>query len=322
MFICADSECIRYSGRWHISPKQAVTTAPGSMIEMSFRGRDAVLHFDISTNEHPYPHLWVTVDGGAKIEVPIDRYLRVEAVNEGNHHVTVIFKGAVERQHRWHFPLIGKVSFCGFEANSEGSLPLDDRKTIEFIGDSITEGVLVDAQYDPGNLDQPNRVYQDDVTATYAYLTAAALGLKPIFMAYGAVGTTCSGQGSVPRAAEAYPFCFHYTPMKSDEADYVVINLGTNDRAAGVEAFLIGLTELLKLVRNRNQKAKIAVMIPFLGCFGAELREFVARYNQQFNEDLLLVDTSGWLPISPLHPLREGHKVAAEKLVDVLRPWL
>ena len=94
----------------------ATTTAPGGMIEIALQGENAILHFDIKTNQHPYPHLWIKVDNGAKIEVPLDRYLRIETDTDENHLVTIIFKGAVEMQHRWYPPLIGKVSFCGFEA--------------------------------------------------------------------------------------------------------------------------------------------------------------------------------------------------------------
>lgn len=47
---------------------------------------------------------------------------------------------------------------------------------IEFVGDSITEGVLIDAECTIFTNDQLNRPFEDDVTATYAWLTAEALG--------------------------------------------------------------------------------------------------------------------------------------------------
>lgn len=321
-FINVNSESVRLSGRWNVTKSMAQSTAPGSMIEFAFCGKSAVMHFDISTNEHPYPHLWVRVDDGAKVEVPLAQYLRLEAEDEGNHIVTAVFKGSVERQHRWYQPLIGKVSFCGYEADAPGTLCPDTRKVIEFIGDSITEGVLVDAQYDPGKLDQPNRVYQDDVTATYAYLTAGALGLKPVFMAYGATGITRSGQGSVPRAEQAYPYCFDGFPIESENADYIVINHGTNDMAASADVYIDGMESFLNLVRKRNPKSGIAVMVPFYGSFCKELSEFVPVYNRKYSDDVLLVDTTGWLPQNPLHPGRDGHVIAAKKLTDVLRNWI
>ena len=322
MLFRTNSPAIRFTGRWDITEKCAVTTAPGGVIEIGYYGKMAVLHFDVATNRTPFPHLWVAVDDGAKVEVPLAQFLRVEAKEEGNHVVKITFKGAVEMHHRWYPPLIGKVSFCGFEADAEGQLPEDNRKTIEFIGDSITEGVLIDAEYDPKKLDQPNRVYQDDVTATYAYLTAEAFGLKPVIMGYGAVGITCSGQGAVPRVAEAYPYYYHGRPMESLNADYIVINHGTNDGKATAEEYLAGMEEFLCLVRSRNSQSKIAVIIPFYQRFRDELLDFIPKFNKKYNEDIFLVDTYGWLPKEPVHPLRDGHRLAADKLIEILKDWI
>ena len=317
-----NSNAVRYTGRWNVTDEQAVTTAPGGIIEIAFEGNGAVIHFDIDTNQAPYPHLWIIVDNGAKVETPLDRFLRIETKESGNHIVKIIFKGAVEYQHRWYAPLIGKVSFCGFEAEKEGVLPEDNRKTIEFIGDSITEGVLIDFDYAPERIDQLNRVYQDDVTATYAYLTAEALDLKPIIMGYGAVGITKAGQGAVPRVSESYQYCYHNAPMDSCNADYIVINHGTNDMPKPPQEYIRGMEELLTLVRSRNLNSKIAVMVPFYGCFRSELSEFIPRYNKENNDNIFLIDTTGWIPQTPIHPVRTGHKIAADKLIEILKKWM
>ena len=322
MFYGVNHESIRLSGRWGFFENEVSATATGSKIELAFSGKLAVLHFNVDTNEHPYPHLWISVDDGAKVEVPLAKYLRVQAAQEGNHVVSIIFKGAVEIQHRWYSPLIGKVTFCGYEADGAGVLPADDRKIIEFIGDSITEGVLVDAEYDPGNLDQPNRVYQDDVTATYAYLTAENLDLKPIIIGYGAVGLTRAGNASVPPAEQMYPYCYHGAPALCGAADYIVINHGTNDSREPAAVYIHAYESFLKLVRDKNKQAKIAVMSPFCGAFREELKEFIAEYNKKYQEDILFIDTAGWLPPEPVHPGREGHKTAAERLTQALKNWL
>lgn len=317
-----NSSAVRYTGRWNVTEQFAETTAPGSVIEIAYTGVGAVLHFNILTNCEPYPHLWMIVDDGAKIEVPLAQFLRVEGKGNGNHVIKLIFKSAVERQHRWYQPLAGKVTFLGFEAEGEGVLPPDNRKTIEFIGDSITEGVLVDAEYDPWKLDQPNRVYQDDVTATYAYLTAQAFDLKPVIMGYGAVGITCSGQGSVPKVAEAYPYYYNNAPMESLNAEYIVINHGTNDGRATADEFVAGYEELLLLVRKRNPGSKIASMVPFYGRFRDELLALIPKFNEKYNDDIFIVDTDGWLPKEPVHPGRDGHIHAAKLLTEKLKGWI
>ena len=92
MFIRWNDASVRLTGRWsrllqdgddpHVfnqpTARCAVTTAPGSSFELAFRGEMALLHFDAGFLPHPAPHLWVSVDGGARVETPVDRYLRNE----------------------------------------------------------------------------------------------------------------------------------------------------------------------------------------------------------------------------------------------------
>ncbi len=320
--INVNDSAVRFTGRWNIKNNKATTTAPGGQIECAFFGKEAVLHFDTTTNQHPYPHLWVRVDGGIKTEVPLDRYLRIECKEKGNHVIEIIFKSAVEMQHRWYEPLIGKITFCGIEAEEAGVLPVDNRKSIEFIGDSITEGVLIDAQYDYKGLDQPNRVYQDDVTATYAWLTAERLGLKPIIMGYGAVGMTTSGQGAVPKVNEAYPYCYDGAEYGDARADIIVINHGANDVRSEETEYIREYNEFLQLVRKRNSKAKIVVLSAFYGVHEKALGNLVQSYNEKYNDTILFVGTDGWIPQEPFHPLRDGHRIVADKLCDAINDLL
>ena len=329
MFLRFDNESIRLSGRWdrrgetawYKKIESAATTTTGSTIEFAFTGKMAVMHFDVEWNEHPYPHLWISVDNGAKVEVPLDNFIRVEAETYGLHTVKVIYKSCVEMQHRWNEPLIGKIAFCGIEVDKGATLYEDNRKTIEFVGDSITEGVLIDANYNPHSNDQHNRVYQDDVTATYAYLTAQNLNLHPVFMGYGATGLTHGGCGSVPRAIEAYPYCYHNAP-NTCRADYIVINHGANDQRSSAEEYIKDYEAFLTSVRNLNPTAQIIVLSPFCGAFADELESFVPEYNLKYNDKIFFINSKGWVPSEPIHPLRDGHKIIAEHLTERLRKLL
>ena len=319
MFFDINSKSLRLTGRWHKTEKSATTTATGGKIEIAFDGCFAVLHFDTKTNEHPFPHLWIRVDGGAKIEVPLDKELRIETEENGKHYVEIIFKSAVENQHRWYEPLKAKVSFCGFEADGEGSIPADERKVIEFIGDSITEGVLIDARENVDNLDMDLRVYEDDSMATYAYLTAEKLNMKPVIMGYGSVGMTRSGNGAVPKPLLSYPFCYNNAPYKDAGADIIVINHGANDRAATEETYIKTYEEFLGLVRGRNSSARIVVLSPFCGVYSDSLNEMVKGFKEKNNDKIIFISTVGWIDKKPLHPLREGHRTVAEKLSGILK---
>ena len=320
MFLDIKSKAIRFTGRWDTNGDCAITTAPGGMIEVAYKGKAAVLKFNTEMNMQPYPHLWIQVDGGAKVETAVDRVIRIEAPEDGNHVIKVIYKSAVEIQHRWYGPLIGKLCFTGAEVyGEEGELPEDNRKIIEFIGDSITEGVLIDEFYHFDQYDQFNRPVQDDSTATYAYLTAMALGMKPVIMGYGAVGVTHGGCGSVPKAADAYPYNFAGSKAKAQGSDIIVINHGANDAWGTEEAYISEYKNLLDVVRKVNPESKIVVLSAFYGVYPEALKALVEKYNAENGDSIKFIDTKGWIPKEPLHPLRDGHRIVAENLTRELK---
>lgn len=332
MFIPYDHDAIRFTGRWGlIHPSEGskegsafVTTAPGACLEVALYGSLAVLRFDMTGCEHPYPHIWIQVDEGSLVESPVNPYVRVVVPDDGRQHkLTVIFKGAVEAQNRWFNPLVGKIAFLGLNVDEIGYLPADDRKTIEFIGDSITEGVLIDeyCRTEDTN-DQLNRPYQDDSTATYAWLTAQALGLRPIIMGYGAVGFTHGGQGNIPAVMDAYPYCFDGCPVSGSSPDFIVINHGTNDSSSTVQEYITCYIDFLEMIKSRHPKAQIIVLSPFCGVFHEALGDMTDEYNRKNKTQILFVDTAGWIPLEPLHPHRDGHQAVAKRLTLVLKQTL
>ena len=328
MFIKANHESIRYTGRWgktEIISKdfeiiRRTSVNPGSMFEIAFKGSAIVLHFDLEwMNLPPFPHLWIQLDEGAKTEVTLDHIIRVEAPKNGEHIVKVIFKSAVEAHHRWFDPLVGKVTFAGADVDDVAEIPEDNRKIIEFIGDSITEGVLIDEFYKFERIEQHNRVRQDDSTATYAYLTATKLNMKPVIVGFGAVGVTRSGQGAVPKASESYPFNYADSPAEASGAEIIVINHGVNDRYAELDVFTEGYVSLLDEVRKLNPDSKIVLLTPFADVHTEDIIEIAKKYNEEKNDDLLVINSAGWIPADPLHPLRDGHIIVAEHLTEEIK---
>ena len=190
------------------------------------------------------------------------------------------------------------------------------------MGDSITEGVLIDADYaeKPAyTWDQHNRVYQDDVTATYGWLTAEALNLRPVMMGYGAVGATRGGCGGVVKAASAYPFVYDGVPYAGEAPDYVVINHGANDRGAGAEKYLAGYEELLDAIAEKHPRAVLVALSPFCGAYAAELEALCKSYSEKHGRTVHFINGGVWIPAEPLHPLRGGHKIVAEHLIPALK---
>lgn len=317
MIIKANDPKIRFSPRWRVTDKFAVCTANGATAEFVFSGKMAILEFDVDFCREPYPHVYISVDRGARIEVPIDKYIRISA-DEGEHYVEMILKSSTEVHQRWFEPLESKVSLVGIEADGFGDLEADGRKTIEFIGDSITEGVLIDEPYQKYHT-LWDRVFEDDATATYAWLTAEALNLRPIIMGYGAVGTTKAGCGSVPKVYDAYPFFSHENPCPSAEADYIVINHGTNDGGKTAEEVKYEYARFVKLVRDRNPKSKIVCLTPFCGSHAETIGEVVSEHNRQYGDNVYYINSTGWVPKEPIHPLRDGHRIVAGYLTEIMK---
>lgn len=318
-------ESIRLTGRWDVrDPRYAETTTTGAYIEFAFEGRLATALFDIEQNATPLLHLWIQVDDGARVETPIDRYLKVMAPTDGTHICRIIYKGGTEVDRRWYLPLTGKVSFIGVITEKPVAIGNDHRKTIEFVGDSITEGVLIDTDY-YGNgaphtyIDLLLRNYQDDVCATYAWLTAEELNLRPIFMGYGAVGVTRKGQGKVPAVTESYPFNFDASPISRPEPDVILINHGANDRNAPEELYLEKYEELLDLIRKINPHAKVISLSAFCGAHHNALGKMIAAYNEKHACSVGFIDSDGWVPKEPLHPMRDGHSIIAKNLTPLLK---
>jgi len=317
MIDCLDPS-VRLMGRWFRINGKAVEAAPGSYFQIAFQGQDLVLHFKVDLLLQPRPHLWISVDGGDRVEVPLDKLLRVHTHTPGNHVVEVIHKSSIENAPRWFGPLVTRVELLGYEADAPGVLPEQNKKTIEFVGDSITEGVLVD--HETGNdITWEERPYQDDSAATYAWRTAEKLGVAPIIMGYGSVGVTTGGCGSVPAAAEAYPYCFHGAPIPYSNCDYIVINHGTNDRGKPAEKFIARYTQLLDVICAHNPTSQIVIVTPFCGAWEKELKQLAESYTQATGRKIAYICTTGWISPERIHPDRAGHEAVATHLAEELR---
>lgn len=318
-------ESIRLTGRWDKGETCATATATGSYIEFAFEGRMALARFDVFSNAFPRLHLWVQLDGGAMVESPVDSFLRVVAPDDGAHVCRIVYKGGTEQDRRWYAPLTGKVSFIGVQTDKPIPLAPDMRKTVEFVGDSITEGVLIDTDFnsagDPTSnyIDATFRCWQDDACATYAWLTAEAMNWRPIVMGYGAVGATHGGSGAVPKAVEAYPYNFDGSPITHESADYIIINHGANDRSHARELYIAEYEHLLDVIRARNPMSVIISLSAFCGAHHEALGELIARYNEKNGCNVHFIDSCGWVPEEPLHPMRDGHRIIAAHLTQKLR---
>ena len=75
------------------------------------------------------------------------------------------------------------------------------------------------------------------------------------------------------------------------------------------------MDEVIKL----NPDTQIVVLSAFSGVHVLQLKAFVDEYNKEKMMDIKFIDSSGWIPLKPRHPLRDGHRVVAKHLVEELR---
>jgi hypothetical protein len=319
MIIRANDEKVRYTGRWNVKGEVATSTAPGNYFEFGFVGDTAVMAFITIDSAEPLAHIYVSVDGGAMVSMPINSYHRITAEENGRHHVKVLIKSTMEKGcDRW-YNINSKVSFAGVTADDFYTLEEDNRPKIEFIGDSITEGIAIDVLDGTYFAENAFPLHAADSTADYSYLTAKMLDFRPYNMGYGRLGVLREGNGNVPPVSSSYGFYSHGEPMESINADYIVINHGANDASFDDAEFVKAYTDFLDLVRSRNKKSVIIALTPFGGYKGEQIGEAVRLHNEKSGDNVYYLDARDWIPREPLHPLRSGHCEIARRLSAWIR---
>ena len=101
-------------------------------------------------------------------------------------------------------------------------------------------------------------------------------------------------------------------------SDYIIINHGANDRGGSLENYLLNYEELLNVIIKMNPKSKIIALSAFCGAFHKELGDFIDEYNKRNGTSIAFIDSDSWVPVEPLHPDRNGHRIIAEALTKRL----
>jgi hypothetical protein len=311
-------------GRWDVSHAgKAITVNSGSHVTASFSGTGISARFDTSGNTGVPPTVSYRVDDGELVEKEIAPTLQLASgLTAGPHRLLLLVRGMSETEQRWTPPLVSSTVFLGFTVAGGELVPTarPSRTKIEFLGDSITEGVALHAK-GPANQTTPN--WRTDGARNYAALAAQQLGFEWRQVGFGRQGLTIGGNGGVPKAQDAFNFFYAGVPRDDWQADIVVINQGTNDRSTNGATFAPLYGNFLGIVRAGYASAKIVALRPLVGDFGAEIEAQVEARNQAGDAKIYYVDTAGWTQSGDftdgLHPSQAGSVKIATKLVAALQ---
>lgn len=185
---------------------------------------------------------------------------------------------------------------------------------IVFIGDSITNGQKTDAFISDGAAHRPD--------FSWDFLLSEALAADNLRLAYGGCGITQKANIYPPTAID---FIWQYAKGKARQIDYnrknkaVIVNLGTNDKAASDMEFLFSLKALVRELKKRFHDDKIIVIEPFDGSFKNVFEDLLA--NDRYVD---LVSNKRWnfQKSDRVHLTRLGHRQAFTTLLPIIKEKL
>ena len=312
----------RFYGRWdRRNPSFARTVNSGSHMVVRFRGTDLSARFDTSENRAPFPTLAWRVDGGEWQEAEVAPIVKLgERLPAGEHTLLLMVRDADEHQSRWSPPLVAGVTFTGLDLHGGELLPPppDPKLKLEFLGDSITEGVLVHPER-PGKTTWPWRA---DGRISYAAQTAMKLGAQWRQVGFGRLGVTIPGNGGVPVSAESFNWFYEGCPRDAWQPDIVVVNQGTNDGSKSIEVFRSAYAQYLSVIRRGYPNAVILALRPFGGYHADDILAEVSARRGAGDTKIQYVDTTGWLVredyTDGVHPNVTGDGKASDRLAAVV----
>ena len=218
-------------------PCFAITVNSGSHVTATFHGTGLSARFNIASNMDPIPNVTWQIDGGTWKEAEIAATLPLATgLTAGTHDVRLMVRGLNENQSRWTPPLVSSVTFQTLDVTG-GAIdpsPRPIKRKIEFLGDSITEGVNT---HKAAEIPKDTPTWRADGRLDYSCQTALALDAEWRQVGFGRQGLTIGGNGGVPVAQDAFGFIYANMPRDSWQADMVVINQGTNDGGANSQTF-------------------------------------------------------------------------------------
>jgi len=317
------NDSLRFFGRWDLrAPDRAITVNSGSYVLAHFSSSSVSARFDVSLNKPAFPTITWRIDDGVWQESEIAATVKLaDGLSEGPHKLWLMVRGIDEHQNRWTPPLVASVTFLGIDLAANGKLlpPLAEwdhpQLKMEFLGDSITEGVLVTSPTDK-SLTAP---WHTNARDSYAGRTAMLLGASWRQVGFGATGLAKGGSGHAPGALATFNFFYAGCPRDDWQPDVVVINQGTNERKVPAATYLSNYEKYLAMIRQAYPKAKIAALRPFGGFQADSIKQAVDAARAAGDTEIYYIDSTGWYTGRALHPDSDASVGLAANLAAALK---
>lgn len=298
--ISANDVNIKYSPyNWDVTAERALTNCGGAMFSTLVTGSPTsiILKFDVKSMSATVPSkIAYRVDGVNWIVEPIKSEVVVTfpsiTAKWKTRHLEVVLSTTSEAVDRWNSPNASALKFTGMETTpttcSTIAIPKKQLSGVIF-GDSITEGINTISS-------GGDATARSDAIQSWAFQVGDTLGAEVGVVGFGRLGMSIAGNGSVPKFPNSWKLLAAGIPRSfEEEPDFIVINLGTNDKNNNITNavfkadYIASLNAMLSITKN----TVIFVMLPFGGHYGAALyKEIVAGASIPARVEF--VDTSGW----------------------------
>ena len=332
-----DDHLIHYSGRIDFSnPNRPKLTGAGAYFQIAFRSSrcDILLEDQNLNNNHNY--ISIVLDGKyrGRIKISKDKTQYKIATNLKDTNHTLLVCKATEAQN-------GYIEFKGIICAK--LLRLEDKRIrkIEFIGDSITCGMGLDASEIPCDLAE----WYDQHNAYLAYgpLVCRELNADWLLSSVSGIGITRNWNSPGPTMPEVYENLYLNTDANSfwDAGnfvpDLVAICLGTNDFSDGDGSyergeldsakFVADYIRFVKRIRNRYPDAQICLLSsPMLsGQKSEQLQKNLSSVLQHIQDEEkdnkvhTFVFSRTYTNGCSTHPNKEEHQKMAEELLPFFK---
>ena len=235
----------------------------------------------------PYVGVVIDDDTEAVRKIAITREIKnVEiAKGDGKQHKIDIVK-LTEEQY-------GNIYFSGLCFEDEDSVKKTEsyNKSVLFIGDSITAGYGVDGIDGEGDF----TTFEENVLSSSAILTAKKINAEVYVFASsgnGIISRWIEPEKDEPNEDGLMPVIFPFEKETFPEADYIFVNLGTNDdsyikgKAERINRFKEEYTKFIVKLRKLYPKSKLFIAFGVMADeLVPDLEDMINTYKKDYKDD-------------------------------------